>query len=106
MQCPKCGSALSPFSAGFSATIHRCENCHGIACSDDALSDLQRQWFLWPKHDPREIDPGARREGRRWNEKSDVPCRMTFFDAGEMTDLRFDTLADSLRGLMARLRGG
>jgi hypothetical protein len=31
---------------------------------------------------------------------------MTFFDAGEMTDLRFDTLADSVRGLLARLRGG
>ncbi len=63
-----------PVAAGFSATIHRCENCHGIACNDDALSDLQRQWFLWPKHDPREIDPGAARDGRRWNEKSDVPC--------------------------------
>jgi Zn-finger nucleic acid-binding protein len=132
MQCPKCGSTMNAVAAGFAATIHRCENCHGIACNDDALSDLQRQWFLWPKHDPREIDPGAARDGRRWNDKSDVPCpgcgaqmhtiqapgqqhirldrcvpcRMTFFDAGEMTDLRFDTLADSVRGLLARLRGG
>ncbi|MDH4164890.1 MAG: hypothetical protein OEY13_01985 [Gammaproteobacteria bacterium] len=35
----------------------------GIACNDEALADLQRQWFLWPMHDPREIDPGAARGG-------------------------------------------
>jgi hypothetical protein len=118
--------------AGFAAMVNRCESCHGILCNDDALADLQRQWFLWPKHDPREIDPGTAREGRRWNEMTDVPCpscgvpmatiqapeqqhirldrclacRATFFDAGEMTDLRFDTLADSMRGLLLRWRGG
>ena len=34
------------------------------------------------------------------------PCRLTFFDAGEMTDLRYDTLADTVRALVARIRGG
>ena len=28
------------------------------------------------------------------------PCRLTFFDAGEMTDLRYDTLADTVRALV------
>lgn len=131
MQCPKCRSAMSAVAVGSAATVHRCVSCHGIACHDDALSHLQRQWFLWPKSDPREIDPGAAHEGRRWNDKSDVPCPacgsqmqtiqapgqkhirldrcvpcgMTFFDAGEMTDMRFETLADSIRGLVSKMRG-
>jgi len=131
MQCPKCGAAMNEVPAGFAATIHRCESCHGIACNDDALEDLQRQWFLWPKHDTRDLDTGMARDGRRWNEKVDVPCPacgaamhraqapgqehirldrctpcgLTFFDAGEMTDLRYDTLADTVRGIIARLRG-
>jgi acetone carboxylase gamma subunit len=121
---------MNTVPAGFAATINRCERCHGIACNDDALSDLQRQWFLWPKHDTRELDPGLAREGRRWNEMTEVqcpgcgkqmhtieatgqehirldrctPCGITFFDAGEMTDMRYDTLADAVRGLIARLR--
>jgi len=130
MQCPKCGSSMLEIPAAFAASVHRCENCHGIACEDESLSALQRQWFLWPRHDPRDIDSGAAREGRRWNEMTDVdcpscgarmraiqaegqehirldrcdPCGLTFFDAGEMTDLRYDTLADSVRGLIARVR--
>jgi hypothetical protein len=121
---------MNVFSAGFAATINRCESCHGIACQDEALADLQRQWFLWPKHDTRELDPGAAREGKRWNAMTEVPCPncgktmhsiqaegqehirldrctpcgITFFDAGEMTDLRYDTLADTVRGIIARLR--
>jgi hypothetical protein len=49
---------MNPVSAGFTATVHRCESCHGIECND----------------------------------------------AGEVTDLRYDTLADTVRGLIAKLR--
>jgi Zn-finger nucleic acid-binding protein len=130
MQCPKCGATMNPFSAGFTATVHRCENCHGIACNDADLDDLQRQWFLWPKHDTRDLDTGTARAGKHWNKMTEVacpacgkpmrsehapgqehirldrcqPCGITFFDAGEMTDLRYDTLADTVRGLIAKLR--
>jgi hypothetical protein len=123
---------MTSVPAGYAATVERCDRCHGIACSDDALANLQRQWFLWPKHDPAELDPGRARDGRRWNEVTEVPCpscgramqlfkpagqahirldrcapcQLTFFDAGEMTDLRYETLADNFRGLIARWRGG
>jgi len=131
MQCPKCNSPMLEIPAAYATSVSRCENCHGIACQDDALSSLQRQWFLWPKHDPREIDSGTAREGRRWNELKDVacpgcgaamctvqapgqehirldrcnPCGLTFFDAGEMSDLRYETLADSVRGMIVKTRG-
>ena len=131
MRCPKCDSEMVEVPASFSASVTRCQNCHGIACPDDALSSLQRHWFLWPKHDPSDIDSGTAREGRRWDELADVacpgcgatmatiqvpgqkhirlercvPCRLTFFDAGEMTDLRYETLADSVRDLVTKLRG-
>jgi Zn-finger nucleic acid-binding protein len=131
MKCPKCAATMTEVPAAFAASVNRCDSCHGIACEDESLSALQRQWFLWPKHDPRDIDSGAARDGRRWNEVTNVACpgcgvamrtiqapgqehirldrcdrcHLTFFDAGEMTDLRYDTLADTVRGLVARLRG-
>jgi hypothetical protein len=121
---------MTPVPAGTVSTVQRCDHCRGIACRDEALADLQRQWFLWPKHDTRDLDPGAARTGKRWDKMTDVPCPMcgktmrheqapgqehirldrcgpcgiTFFDAGEITDLRYDTLADTLRGLIAKLR--
>jgi hypothetical protein len=54
---------MSAVAAGFVATVHRCDGCHGIACQDDALLHLQRQWFLRPQHDLREIDPGQQDAG-------------------------------------------
>jgi Zn-finger nucleic acid-binding protein len=115
-----------PVASG--AQVERCDRCHGIACGDRALSALQRQWFLWPKADPNLIDPGGSSEGRRWARMTDVSCpacgqamqtvevpgqehirldrceacALTFFDAGEMTDMRFMTLSDSLRRLFRR----
>jgi hypothetical protein len=123
---------MTSVQAGYAASVERCDVCHGIACSDGALADLQRQWYLWPRHDSAALDSGAARDGRRWNELAEVACpscsramqvvrpegqvhirldrcascQLTFFDAGEMTDLRYETLADTFRGLIARWRGG
>ena len=129
MQCPKCRSSMTQVPVAHGAHVERCDRCHGIACNDHALSALQRQWLLWPKADPRTVDQGSPGEGRRWDTITDVACPgcgrtmqvveapgqehirldrcaacgMTFFDAGEMTDLRFQTLSDTLRRLLKRL---
>jgi Zn-finger nucleic acid-binding protein len=128
MQCPKCSSPMSLVPVASGAQVERCDGCQGIACSDSALTALERQWFLWPATDPSDLDPGSARVGRRWDRVRSVPCPacgrtmlctevaeqehirldrcrpcgLTFFDAGEMTDLRFRTLLDVLRRLLRR----
>ena len=128
VQCPKCNSPMSLVPVAAGAGVERCDGCHGIVCSDVALSALQRHWFLWPRTDPTDVDPGPARVGRRWDRVAHVPCPacaktmtrtevaeqehiqldrcepcgLTFFDAGEMTDMRFRTLADVWRRLLKR----
>jgi Zn-finger nucleic acid-binding protein len=120
---------MAPVPVAPGAQVERCDRCQGIACNDHALSALQRQWFLWPKSDPRTFDRGSPSEGRRWDAVNEVACPgcgrtlqaievpgqehilldrcaacgMTYFDAGEMTDLRFRTLSDAVRRLFKRL---
>jgi NAD-dependent SIR2 family protein deacetylase len=80
---------------------------------------------MWPRSDPRTIDTGASGVGREWNALADVSCPScgssmvrtvvpeqphieiercpacegVFFDAGELTDLRYVTLVDFIRKL-------
>jgi uncharacterized protein len=131
MQCPKCRQAMAPVAAPYGATVERCGACAAIVCNDHALTMLQRQWFLWPESDPRSLDVGSVAEGRRWNALREVacpscakpmvtvtapgqehidlercaPCGLTLFDAGEMTDLRYRTMADWVRGWARAARG-
>ena len=132
MLCPKCAHAMSAISATYGARVERCDHCHGILCSDAALSQLHRQWFFWPKSDTAGFDTGAAADGRRWNRIQDVACPacgkamsvvgapgqqhielercngcgLTFFDAGEMTDLRYKTFADWVRDRLHALKPG
>jgi hypothetical protein len=106
-------------ASGAAGNVQRCTGCHGIACDDLALSNLQRHWFHWSQSDMRSIDTGSAAEGRLWNALRDVSCpqcsrgmrrvsvpeqthleldrcvdcSLTFFDAGEMTDYRYRTFA-------------
>lgn len=131
MQCPKCRQPLSSVPVAEGECVERCTNCFGIVCSDGALVQLQRQWFFWPTSDLQAIDAGRPADGKRWNELRAVacptcespmtmvtasgplpleldrcgPCRLTFFDAGEMTDLRYRTLADWARDCLCSTLG-
>ena len=130
MQCPKCRHPMEAVVAPYGATVERCEHCAGIVCNDHALTMLQRQWFFWPRSDTRSVDVGRAADGRKWNALREIACpscaqgmvtvnapgqehielerctdcSLTFFDAGEMTDLRYRTLADWVRGWVHSLR--
>ncbi len=121
---------MQPVEALHDATVDRCERCHGLFVSERALAQLQRNWFLWPSSSPRGIDCGSRSIGRRYDSTGaiDCPacgapmsgitapeqahlwleqcgaCHGVFFDAGELTDLRYTTLADWVRDLVRPAR--
>jgi uncharacterized C2H2 Zn-finger protein len=109
---------------GDSAT--RCNDCGGIFCRKKTLELLQKLWVMWPSSDPRTIDTGTTDIGREWNALAEVSCPScdspmlrtavpeqphieiercpacegVFFDAGELTDLRYVTLVDFIRKLL------
>jgi uncharacterized protein len=127
MMCPKCDSSMSQVSAPYGSAVDRCDNCHGLFVGETALASLERRWFFWPSSDPHEIDSGDAAIGKQYNLQGEIDCpacqqtRMTplsvpqqphiwvercpqcagvFFDAGELTDLRYHTLADWVRDLL------
>ena len=126
MKCPKCSGALSRIEAAYGSTVERCDSCQGVFVGVGALDMLQREWFLWPRSDPSTIDAGDPRIGKRLDTIADIDCpgcgvRMlpisvkdqqhiwlercpgcggVFFDAGELTDLRYKTLADWVRSYL------
>ncbi len=109
----------------------RCENCHGLFCSEAALNSIQRAWFESPGvKTEKDIDTGHTSTGRYFNERGQITCPScgtwmddvtvedqthiwfehcsncggAFFDAGELTDLRYKTLADTVRDFVSPKR--
>ncbi len=129
MKCSKCGSSMQAVRTAYNETVERCDRCHGLFVSRDALSLLEKDWALWPKSDSHSVDSGDPAIGKRFDEIGDIDCpkcevRMrpisvddqphiwleqcpacqgVFFDAGELTDLRYNTMADWVRDY---LKGG
>ncbi len=123
MRCPKCKSLME--EARYErASVDRCEGCNGIWFHPDALSKLKKTWMA------EILDTGDPSVGKKNNAIDDVDCpkcglrmdkvvdeRQThiwyemcpdghgaYFDAGEFTDLRHDTLMDRVRDLVTGQR--
>lgn len=112
--------------AAYGKTVDRCDRCHGLFVNRNALAMLERDWLFWPKSDSHSIDSGDPAIGKRFDEVGAIDCpacsvRMAaismpeqlhiwveqcpscdgiFFDAGELTDLRYDTMRDWLRDFL------
>ena len=121
MDCPKCPGTLEPKTYGRKITVHRCNECGGLFCKPEVLLEMKREWMSEAV-----LDAGDPRTGKALNQVEDINCprcgilmekthdpRQThiwyetctncgsmFFDAGEFTDLKYDTLMDRLRGLI------
>ena len=131
MHCPKCDSTMRAVAAEHGQHVHRCENCHGLFCSEAALNSIQRAWFESPGvKTEKDIDTGHTSTGRYFNERGQITCPScgtwmddvtvedrthiwfehcsncggAFFDAGELTDLRYKTLADTVRDFVSPKR--
>jgi Zn-finger nucleic acid-binding protein len=127
MQCPKCPGTLEPHTYGRKITIHRCSECSGLWCKPEPLLEMKREWMSEAV-----LDSGDPKLGKALDQIEDIHCpeddtlmektadeRQThiwyescptcsgmFFDAGEFTDLKYDTLMDRVRDFVRGRRGG
>jgi len=126
MKCPKCDSQMSEVLATDGKSVDRCNECNGLFVSRNALHSLERNWFFWPKSDSHCVDWGDPAVGKQFDKIGEIDCPAcrramdpisvpdqphiwlercpecagVFFDAGELTDLRFHTMVDRVRDLV------
>ena len=124
MECPKCHSAMEEVTYGRNTVIDRCTNCKGIWFDEGEAETLKGKWMS------EFIDSGDPEVGRKYNKVEDVDCprcgkRMLkvsdpkqphiwyeaceehgmYFDAGEFTDYKYETLMDKFRDFLIGNRG-
>jgi Zn-finger nucleic acid-binding protein len=126
MQCPKCPGTLEERTYGRKITVHRCSECGGLWCKPEPLLEMKREWMSEAV-----LDSGDPKLGKALDQIEDIKCpedgtlmaktadeRQThiwyescptcdgmFFDAGEFTDLKYDTLMDRVRDFVKGRRG-
>jgi uncharacterized protein len=120
MKCPKCDGDMVQKTYGRRISLNRCANCQGLFVKPDVLMEMKQEWMS------EVLDMGDRAVGRKLNAVDDIDCpecgthmdkvsdpKQThiwyeacpncdgmFFDAGEFTDLKHDTVLDRLRDLI------
>ncbi|MEM1433525.1 MAG: zf-TFIIB domain-containing protein [Pseudomonadota bacterium] len=123
MNCPKCVGALIEITYGETIRLHRCEACAGLFCDPQSLAAMQREYLAEAS-----IDIGDPSVGRALDDMDEVccprcsipmeptydpeqthiwyeicsNCNGIWLDAGELTDLKYQTLMDRIRGLLRR----
>lgn len=127
MDCPKCQAemkehTLTTLSGG--VTVDRCTNCKGIWFDLGEAQQLKDKWMS------DFIDSGDPEVGQKYNEMRDVECPRCgkpmdqlsdplqkhiqyeacaehgmYFDAGEFTDYKYETLMDIFRDFVFTVRG-
>ena len=121
MRCPKCPGEMQLRTYGRKITVHRCGTCGGLFCDPQVLREMKREWMSEVV-----LDTGDANLGRRLNRLGDIDCPACgipmrksvdknqthiwyeacdqcdgmFFDAGEFSDLKYDTFMDRLRDLL------
>jgi len=125
VDCPKCTGNMSPVTYGDNISIARCNVCAGLWCSPAALANMKQAWMAEAA-----LDIGDPKVGSTLNHVADINCPEghgplakksdpkqhhiwfeecatcggVFLDAGEFTDLKFDTLLDRVRDLIIGAR--
>lgn len=115
MECPKCGGSFETKSVGEAIKIDRCNKCSGLFVPVGVTHKLLADWA--PDTNP---DTGSAKVGEKFDKVDDIDCPRchikmdkiedidqphiwlescpgcgaTFFDAGELTDLKEKTLSD------------
>lgn len=127
MNCAKCDGTLVPQSYGDDITLHRCDTCAGLFVKPevlDAMKTVRLSEAVLDTGDPqvgRELDAlddvvcpecgtcmtktTDDRQTHIWYEQC-PNCHGIWLDAGEFTDLKFETLLDRVRSLLRGRRPG
>ena len=125
MHCPKCTGTLTPITIGEDINAHRCDTCFGLWSQPDELLRMQKEWMSEAL-----VDVGNPKIGAALNKVKNPPCPLghgpmqtradpdqphicfeecetcggIFLDAGEFTDLKFNTLLDWLKARLVKRR--
>lgn len=125
MDCPKCTGAMVEETYGENIHIHRCNICAGLWVKPDALERMKSTWMAEAA-----LDTGSPIVGSNLNTIDDIncpeghgkmakcedkdqrhiwyeeclTCHGVFLDAGEFTDLKFETPLDKIRTLFTGKR--
>ena len=118
MHCPKCPGEMKLRTYGRKIQVYRCEQCSGLFCQPDVLLEMKREWMSEIV-----LDSGDPRLGRQLDKIEDIDCPACgipmdksydanqkhiwfescgqcegmYFDAGEFSDLKYDTFIDRIR---------
>ncbi len=121
MRCPKCPGTLEQKTYGRKITVNRCSDCGGLWCKPEVLLEMKREWMSEAV-----LDSGDPKVGQALNKLDDIKCPECgidmdktmdekqfhiwyetcsncggiYLDAGEFTDLKYDTFMDRIRGLV------
>ncbi len=121
MDCPKCTGELVAARYGDEIEIQRCNVCAGLWVYPDDLQRMKSTWLAEAV-----LDTGSPRVGKSLDEVDDIDCPLghgpmlkrvdpeqshiwyeqcpvcdgIFLDAGEFTDMKFETLLDRVRGVV------
>ena len=125
MDCPKCGGYLEEKTYGSDIELHRCSTCFGLFVAPDSLLSMREEWMSEAF-----LDIGHPKVGREYNKVDDIDCpacqvrmdkvfdpvqthiwmescprcQKIFLDAGEFSDLKYETLMDKVKGLFSGKR--
>ena len=123
LNCPKCKGELEPRSYGDNISLSQCNKCKGLFIPAGATHKILESWSA--KENP---DTGSIELGKRFDKVNDIKCPKcnipmdriqdldqphiwtencsvcgsTFFDAGELTDLKEKTLSDFLKKIFGK----
>jgi len=121
MKCPKCDADFETRTYGPKIVVQRCTGCHGLFCKPDVLMEMRREWMS-----DAVLDGGDSRKGKNHDQIGDINCpecnvkmdmvaddRQShiwmescpscggiYLDAGEFSDLKYETWMDKVRGLL------
>ena len=124
MDCPKCTGTLQQQRYGDTIVVQRCDVCAGLWCTPEAIEAMKNTWMSEAV-----LDTGDPRIGDTLDKVGNISCpaghgqllRRTdprqrhidyeecpvcggiYLDAGELTDLKHETVLDRLRTLLHRL---
>lgn len=121
MQCPKCAGDLESKTHGEDISLKRCSVCFGMLVRPNVLEKMRKEWMLETK-----LDIGSASIGKTFDKVDEITCphcdvlmdkivdpeqthiwmeacpscERIFLDAGEFTDLKYETFSDKIKALL------
>ncbi len=118
MRCPKCPGEMQTKTYGRKILVQCCDGCGRLFCKPEVLLEMKREWMSEIV-----LDSGDAKLGNKLNELGDIncpecgiemdktfdpsqrhiwfescsQCEGLYFDAGEFSDLKYETFVDRIR---------